>query len=75
MAMRKDRIPYSWTPMKYLKAETDTIYLIKWQTKFNSYMPNNVKECPFCKDQIYFWKHFLDCKYFKGFTQVCVNNI
>ena len=38
------------SPDQYIKTETDTIYLIKWQTKFNSYMPNNIKECPFCKD-------------------------
>ena len=30
LAMRKDRIPYSWTPIKYLQDQEETIYLIKW---------------------------------------------
>ena len=29
-AMKRDRTPNSWTPMKYIKSQEDTIYLIKW---------------------------------------------
>ena len=73
--MRKDRVPYSWTPMKYIKSQEDTIYLMKWQLKYNSYLPNNVKVCPLCGGHIYFWKHFIDCNHFKKFTQKNINLI
>ena len=73
--MRKDRIPHSWTPMKYIKDQEDTIYLMKWQLKFNSYLPNNIKKFPFCKTQIYFWKHFIDCNFFRKNTENSINFI
>ena len=31
----------------------------------NRKIPTDLETCPFCKDKIYLWKHYMYCKHFE----------
>ena len=39
------------------------IHLIRWQLKYNGRVPKEFDKCPLCHEKIFFWKHFINCKF------------